>query len=152
MPELSVIIPQEHFHIVEFIQDGMPGVAAVNYALKAFQPKEVFVWHLSIMIEFEELVDNGMPSTKEREVIDAFEVLLDANIKGPDAKKPNALFFARITWNKTCELIWRVYEPEVANTYMQKIIEDKSPPRFFDYRIDHDEEWKLAEWALNALR
>ena len=152
MPDLRVIIPEEHFHIIEFIQDGMPGVGAINYALKAFQPKEVFSWHLSIMVELEDLIDNGMPSLREHEAIDAFEWLLDSNIKGPDAKKPNAVFFARITWNKTGELIWRVYDPEVANAYMTKIIEEDVHSRPFDYRLDHDEEWKLAEWALRALK
>jgi len=152
MPSRYVIIPPENIHIVEFIQDGMPSVAAINYALKVFQPKEVFAWHLSIMIALEQLADNGMPTPKECEILDTFGDLLDIKIKGADPKKPNALFFGRITWNETRELIWRVYDAEIANAYLQKIIADGLPPRPFNYRIDPDGEWKLAEWALNALR
>ena len=93
----------------------MPGVAAINTNLKSFEPKEVFAWHFSIMFGLEDLIDNGMPSIKEREVMDTYGELLDRNIKGPDEQKPNAVFLARITWNGTIELIWRVYKPEIVN-------------------------------------
>ena len=58
------------------------------------------------MIDFEDLIDNGMPSKSEREIVDPFGDRLDLLIKGDDLEKPNALFLARITWNKTRKLIW----------------------------------------------
>ena len=63
-----------------------------------------------------------------------------------------ALFLARITWNKTRELIYRVYEPEPCHQYLTRMINKKTSPRAFDYRIDNDPEWKLAEWHLNATK
>src|SRR6185436_13762264 len=144
MREYRVIIPKETPRILEFIQDEMPGVAYVNRSLIDFEPKKVFSWHLSIILDFKETVENGMPSKRERELLDEFGDQLDKNIKGQDPEKPNALFLARITWNKTRELVWRVYDPEPADKYLQEIISDDSSPRPFDYRIDPDEDWKLA--------
>ena len=89
-----------------------------------------------------------MPSKKEQELLDKFGQTLDDNIKGQDKEKPNAIFLARITWNKTRELIWRVYDPDLIHKYLRQIITDDSSPRPFDYRIDPDKDWKLTEWHL----
>lgn len=149
MKQFQVTIPKEYYSIIEFIQEDLPGIGVVNSALKTFEPKEVFGWHLSVMIDLDDLIDNGMPSLKEREVIDSFGDKLDEQFKGENPDKPNALFLARITWNKTRELIWRIYDPEVASNLLQEIIALNSSPRAFDYRIDSDNEWKLAEWHLD---
>jgi hypothetical protein len=149
--EYRVVIPQEDCALIEFVQDGNPGVMTVNGALKDFEPKIVFSWHLSVMLNFKNLIDNGMPSKAEREVVDPYGDQLDAAFKGADPEKPNALFLARITWNKTKELIYRVCEPKPIHNYLQAVIKEKSWPRTFDYRIDPDPKWKLAEWHLNTL-
>lgn len=104
------------------------------------------------MIRFENLIGNGMPSREEREVVDPFGDLLDSIFKGDDPARPNALFLARITWNETRELIYRVYKPEPPHEYLTQMINDKFHPRLFDYRIDHDPNWRLAEWHLKAAR
>lgn len=148
MADFKVIIPDEFYSLLNFEQDDLPGVAVVNTALKEFEPKIVFAWHLSIMIDLDDLIDNGMPSKSEVEVIDNYGDYLDNEIKGKDKERPNALFLARITWNKTRELIWRVYDPEVSNSFLQGIITANSYPRQFDYRIDPDDNWELAKWHL----
>lgn len=148
MTDFKVIIPDEFYSLLNFKQDDLPGVAVVNTALKEFEPKIVFAWHLSIMIDLEDLIDNGMPSKSEVEVIDNYGDYLDNEIKGKNKEKPNALFLARITCNKTRELIWRVYDPEISNNFLQEIIAANSSPRQFDYRIDPDDNWELAKWHL----
>ena len=148
MTEYLVNIPDEKPRIIEFIQDNFPGIAYVNRSLIYFQPKEVFSWHLSIMIDIQDTVENGMPSKKEQELLDEFGEILDTNLKVQDTEKPNALFLARITWNKTRELIWRVYDPDLADNYLKQLISNNSSPRFFDYRIDPDKDWKMAAWHL----
>lgn len=148
MKEYRVILPEEKYQIIEFVQEGMPGVALVNSALKEFEPKLVFAWHCSIVISYNDVIENGMPSLREREIVDEFEVSLADRIKGVDKKKPNALFLARITWNKTRELIWRIYNPDITNQLLQKVISNKELGRSYDYRIDPDEDWTLAEWHL----
>ena len=89
MTDYKVIIPDEHYEIVEFIQENFPGVAVINSALKEFQPKEVFSWHLSLMVNLNDIVENGMPSKKEQSIIDEYGDMLDNDIKGPDKEKPN---------------------------------------------------------------
>jgi hypothetical protein len=150
MDEYRVIIPTESYRIVTFRQEDLPGVAVINGALGAFEPKVVFAWHLSVMLRFEELIANGMPSTAEREVVDPYCDLLDSDFKGDDLDKPNSLFLARITWNKTRELIYRVFDPEPIDRYLVDVIDNQRHTRPFDYRIDHDPEWKLARWHLGA--
>lgn len=60
--------------------------------MKGFEPKEIFCWQLSIIIDLQDLIENGMPSAKEVQVIDEFGDYLDKEIKGADKAKPNALF------------------------------------------------------------
>lgn len=148
MPEFKVIIPTENYELLDFNHEELPGVAVVNSALRTFEPKAVFDSHLSITLQLEELVDNGMPSRKEQLIIDEYGDFLDLNLKGPDKAKPNALFLARITWNKTRELVWRVYDAEIAHKFLRQIIIEKSSPREFEYQMSPDPNWNLAVWHL----
>ena len=148
MKQFTVSIPEEKYSVLEFVQEDKPGVALINSALRYFEPKEAFGWHLSLMIDLEDLIENGMPSAIEREIIDPFGEKLDKLIKGSNIQKPNALFLARITWNATRELIWRVYDAKIANQELQQIIQKKETPRPLDFRMDIDKNWKLAEWHL----
>lgn len=139
MQEFRVLIPDEHYSILNFRQEGLPGVAVVNFALRDFEPKEVFSWHLSIMVQLEDLIENGMPSKSELEIVDSLGDFLDEKIKGDNIEKPNALFLARITWNGTRELIWRVFDPEISDSFLKAFIGKANPSREFDYRMEDDE-------------
>lgn len=150
MSEYRVVIPPESGKIVRFEQKGLPGIARINTALKAFEPKVVFGWHLSVMLRFVDLVGNRMPSKEERAITEPFCDLLEAGIVGSEKERPNAIFLARVTVDGSQELIYRVFDPEPADLFLKGVIADKSHPREFDYRIDHDPEWKLAQWHLNA--
>jgi hypothetical protein len=150
MKEFKVLIPDEYYSILDFNQDDLPGVAVINTALRDFEPKEVFAWHLSIMLDFEDLIDNGMPSKAEREIVDPLGDKLDLLIKGNDLDRPNALFLARITWNKTRELIWRVFDPEIADKTLQEIINNGDYPRQFEYKMEQDDNWDLTQWHLKV--
>lgn len=150
MSDYCVIIPEEHYQIIKFKQDDLPGVGVINKALRDFEPKIVFAWHLSLMMQLEGLAENGMPSKEEQEAIDSFGDSLDAIFKGDDSEKPNALFLARITWNETRELIYRVYDPEPPNQHLTRMINEKSSPREFDYRIDNDPNWGIGRVALTS--
>ncbi|MGC3944766.1 MAG: DUF695 domain-containing protein [Chryseolinea sp.] len=148
MKKFKVLIPKETYSILDFKRDDLPAIAVVNNALRKFEPKEVFAWQLSIIIDLKELIKNGMPSKKELKVVNAFGDFLDDNIKGPNKKKPNALFLARITWNATRQIIWRVFDPEVADSFLKELIQDGGSAREFEYRMEADEQWKFAEWYL----
>lgn len=150
MKEYRVVVPKQHFYVVTFDQDDMPAVAVINGGLVGFEPKVVFGWHLSLMLDFEDLIENGMPSVAERAIVDPWEDVLTEAVHGSEPDKPNALFLARITWNETRELIYRIYEPEPVHRYLQGLIETGDHPRPFDYRIDPDPEWELAKWHLET--
>jgi hypothetical protein len=151
MKEYHFTLPDDLGCVIEFKQEGMPGIANIRTALREFEPKIVFAWHLSVMVQLVDLADNGMPSEPEQKVLDDFGDMMEGAILG-EREHPNALFLARITWNATRELIYRVFEPEPIDAYLRHIIEAEINPRPFDYRIDHDPEWKLAEWHLNVSK
>ncbi|MEM7368683.1 MAG: DUF695 domain-containing protein [Bacteroidota bacterium] len=148
MKEYRVIIPEESYQILEFKQDLLPGIAVVNASLTSFEPKEVFSWHCSVMVELEDLMENGMPTREERVILDEYGDFLDSEIKGTQSDKPNALFLARITWNRSRELIWRVHDAEKTFQFLQQIIDQETHDRQFNFRIDPDPEWTLATWHL----
>ena len=152
MKEFKVIIPEEYYTIVNFTQENLPAVMVINSSLLEFEPKEVFGWHLSLIINFETLIENGMPAQTETDLIIPFEEYIDAQLKGNDKDKPNALFFGRITRNGTRELIYKVHNPEIANEVLQEIINAKTYPRDFDYVMDFDEKWELHKWHLETVR
>ena len=145
--EYRVIIPEEEYALIEWKEEGLPVVAMLNTALKDFEPKEVFSWHLSLIIDFDDIIEKGMPSEDERAIVDPFCDKLDEEIKAGG----NALFLIRETWNKTRRLVWRVYDPEIANQHLQYILEYKQYPRPFDYHMAHDEEWEQAKWYLDQI-
>jgi len=92
-----------------------------------------------------------MPSEAERDIMDPFGDKLDLLIKGKNPDKPNALFLARITWNKTRKLIWRVFDPKVADKTLKGIIANGEYPREFDYRMEHDDRWDLTRSLMSDV-
>lgn len=145
--EARVTLPEEIYTVMEWEADKLPCIGVLNSALKGFEHKGVFGWHLSIIIDFTDIIDNGIPSEEERQVVDPFCDKLDEDIKSGG----NALFFVRETWNKTRRLVWRVYDPEIAHAYLQDIIDNQKYPRPFDWHMEQDLEWKQAKWYFDQL-
>ncbi len=63
--EYRVIIPDEVYAVLEWRRDDRPAVCVVNQSLANFEPKIVFGWHLSIIVDCVELIENGMPARDE---------------------------------------------------------------------------------------
>ena len=145
--EYRVEIPEEEYSVMEWEESELPCVAMINSALKDFEPKIVFSWHLVVEIDLHELIDNGMPSQEEREIVDPFCDQLDKEIKFGG----NALFLARETWNGLRTYIWRVYSPEIANEHLKYLLEYKKYPRPFEYRMEQDKEWEKAQWYVDQM-
>jgi hypothetical protein len=78
-----------------------------------------------------------MPSQEERDIVDPFCDKLDEEIKAGG----NALFLVRETWNKTRRLVWRVYDPDIAQEHLQYIVDNHRHPRPFDWHMEQDMEW-----------
>ncbi len=150
MTQYRVRIPEELYALVECQREGLPAVMVINQALLNFPWPDVFGHHLSIIIDLVNIADNGMPSPPEQKIAFAFSDSLDTVLKGaPD--HPNALFLARITWNRTLQLIYRIHDPESAHAALQIIIDRKTHQREFDYRIDPDVRWEMSRWYLDAV-
>lgn len=146
--EVRIVLPDESWTLVEYKMDDLPCIAMVNSGLIDFEHPQIFRWHLSLIIDFDEIVDNGMPSQEERDIVDPFCDRLDEEIKAGG----NALFLVRETWNKTRRLAWMVYDPEIANQHLQHIIKNHLHPRPFDYRMEEDSEWKQPGLIFVHLR
>lgn len=144
MTKYNVTIPDEVFAILEWDDDGLPAICAVNQALANFDAKIVFAWHLSVIVQLNALADNGMPTANEKLVIDKIGKQLDGHLKA----NGNALFLARITWNGTRQLLYRVYDPEVANSFLTDTVNSDRAVRPIKFKMQHDADWAMAEWFL----
>jgi hypothetical protein len=138
------IIPTEVHTLLEFRQRDRPGFATVNTALRGFERRAAFSWHLSVLICCDDLVENRLPSADEQKVLYEFEDRLASFITADG----NALFLARVTHDARREIIWRVQEPEALHSVLKEILASKDYPREFDYRIESDPQWRKTEWHL----
>ncbi|KKC99072.1 DUF695 domain-containing protein [Photobacterium halotolerans] len=146
--EFRIVLPEESYTLIEYNQEKLPCIAMVNSGLIGFEHREIFRWHLSVIIDFEEIIEKGMPSEAERKIVDPFCDQLEEEIKAGG----NALFLARETWNKTRRLVWMVNDPEIPHQHLQHIIEHSRHPRPFDYRMEEDIDWEQPEWYLRAIK
>lgn len=147
----NIFIPDEEYEVISFEQDDLPGVAVINKNLRRFYPKDTFVWQCSIMVYCEEIKEDGKLTKKEYKILDEFGEYLDRHIKGQFKEKPNAMMLARITWNGTREFVWRVYDPEPVNEFLQYSIDYKIHPREFEFSIEEDSRWELADIHFKVL-
>jgi len=145
--EVRVVIPEEQFGILEWEDEGLPCICVLNSALKDFEHKNIFSWHLSVIIDFEDLIGNRMPSQEERNIVDPFCDQLNEDIKAGG----NALFFMRETCNGSRQMVWRVYDPEIADAHLNYVLEYHRYPRQFDYHMTQDTDWEKATWYLNQI-
>jgi hypothetical protein len=144
---MNQIIPEEAHTLIRFRQRDLPGFATVNSALKQFEPKTVFSWHLSVLISCAQLAGDRLPSSQEQDLLYEFEDSLHLLIKA----ESNAVFLARVTHDARREIIWRVHDPEKANAALLGMLNAKSYSREFEYRMDDDPKWAKAGWYLDNL-
>lgn len=136
-------MPKDSFVVAQAETDGRPSIWSVNRAMLEL-PREAFPWHLSIIAECVEVDAQGMPSKAEMATLEAFGEILRKNIEA----KANAVFVARITCDGTRQFVFRVRDPEAANGYLSSAAEGPNPLRQFEYRMDNDPRWALANEHL----
>jgi hypothetical protein len=143
----EIEIPTEDHAGIQWEEHKMPAFCAVNKALVDFKHKEVFGWHLAIVIENNESTSDGQPTPEEKQVIDGFCNELAEQLKADN----NAMFLARSMWNGCYQLFFRVFDPEVADAILQKVIDSEQQPREFQYHMEQDKEWKFAGHYLKPF-
>ena len=132
-------------------REDLPLAVVVDRAL-ANVPSGAFDWLLAITIVLDETDEQALPTAAEREVVDGFaerlsEALLD--LEDEDDPGPvNALFLARVDWNGTRELAFRVHDPEVADDLLAFVVESGDYPRPFAFRLDEDQDGSRAREYL----
>lgn len=144
---VEIEYPEPEYALFDTSREGLPAVVAVNAALLHFPHRDVFGWHLSILIFANEVAEQGMPTSNENRVIgfvgDEIEQVILAN--------QNALFLARETWNGRKQILFRVHDPDETNDSLQSLLARSDQQREWDFRMEGDPSWSLAEPVLALL-
>lgn len=141
------MIPEPYYTLINTSIGDDPAVVVVNSALRTFKNYEAFPWHLRISIDCKLLGTNGMPTSEEGDIL----YHLEDSITKPLQVVQNALFLARITARSERILIYRVHDPKKANDTLQALVAELSPLREWDYQMEHDADWELAQPELRLL-
>lgn len=141
------MIPKPHYTLINTSRGNDPAVVVVNSALRTFKNRDAFSWHLKLNITCEIVGKNGMPTNREAEILNQLEEEISKALQIKD----NALFLARITCRGTRDLLYRAHDPEIANEALQKLIAANSQSREWEYRIEQDPDWLLAQPELKLL-
>lgn len=138
---------KSHYTLINTSRGRDPAVVVVNSALRAFKNRDAFSWHLKLNITCEGVGENGMPTNHEVEILNQLEEEISQALQ----VKENSLFLARITCRGTRDLLYRAHDPEIANEALQKLIAANTQSREWEYRIEEDPDWLLAQPELNLL-
>jgi hypothetical protein len=140
-------IPPPHYTLIETSRGDDPAIVVVNSALRSFDQREFFPWHLSVSITCKDLGQNGMPTSEESTAL--YQV--EDEISNLLMERNNAVFLARVTCQGQRELAYRIGDPEIANQALQQLVSASSSLREWEYRMEHDEAWELARPELQLL-
>jgi len=143
------VIPEASYTLIQREDEGSPVYAAVNTSLASINPdaRQLFTWQLSLIMDLETEDDKGLTLPEEEKQIAGFCEQVESNL----LDKGNAIPLARITWNKTRELLFRVFNPAEADKHIKKLIESENNPRPFTYTIDPDDKWTLVDNYLSQF-
>lgn len=144
---ITIEYPETIYSLIETSCDDLPSIVVVNGALPKFTHREIFPWHLSVIITPRDLAEQGMPTADENTVLHAIGEEIDAGV----IRNGNALFLSRETWNGQRQLLYRVHNPDVADTCLRELIALNKHRRDWEYRMERDEPWSLAERMLSLL-
>jgi len=142
---VTIEIPEPRYTLLDGKRDELPEVLVVNGALRDLEHPEIFAWHLEVIIEASDLAEQRMPTPAESKVLNALGDEIEEALVGY-----NAIFLARSTWNGFRELVYRVYDPEVANATLQAMTEGENA-RPWQFEMRHDPEWSEANWFLQLV-
>ncbi len=136
-----------HYTLINTSKGKDPAVVVVNSALRTFNDRQAFPWHLKINIDCKLLSANGMPTSEESEALKQLEDEIARHLQAGQ----NAIFLARATCRGERTLLYRVHDPERANEILLQLVSAPAQLREWDYRIERDPDWELAQPELNLL-
>jgi Family of unknown function (DUF695) len=144
--ETRVIVPEPHYTMFNAKRSGKAEVVVINDSLLSFVHTDIFPWHLRVIMQATDLIDNGMPSPEESEILfsigDEIEKVVDHG--RTEHNSQNALFLARSTWDGIRELLFQVHDPEVAHVALQALLQSRVWARKWNYKMENDPQWSVA--------
>jgi hypothetical protein len=151
--QIRVVVPEAHYTLFDTQRAGSPEIIVVNDALLKFVQIGVFPWHLCITMEAQELIENGMPSPVESELLFTIGDEIEQTVLNgrTEHDSENALFLARSTWNATRELLFQVHDPEVAHSALQQLLNGRSWKRHWEYKMSSDKVWANASYIFQLF-
>ena len=149
MTSTKFVVPTPTYTVIQREDEGSQVYAAVNTTLATLkeEQKKLFGWQLSLILDLETEDEKGLTLDHEAKAIEPFCQQVESDLR----TNGNAIPLARITWHKTRELLFRVYNPAIADEQIKKLIESESNPRPFNYTIDPDDSWKMADDYLKQF-
>lgn len=139
--------PKPYYTLIETSIGDDPAVVVVNSALRTFRERDVFQWHLRISITCISMGANGMPTGEECEALNHLEDSIAALVMAGN----NAVFLARITARGQRALLYRVRDPDVADTELKVLTTAPEQVREWSYEIQYDPSWELPQPELRLL-
>jgi hypothetical protein len=141
--------PNERCVALQLESDGKPAVWLINVALDGCAEHETFAWHLRIDVEMLAVVEPIRFPTKEEQVaLTALRAELEATLKSND----NARFLGSITEEGIRTLLYRVRDPELANSFLSEFVAKPTVERAMQFAMHPDGEWAMAHTYLDAVR
>ena len=149
MTSSKFVLPAPSYTVIQREDEEAQVYAAVNTTLAALEieQRNLFGWQLSLILDLETEDEQGLTLDHEAKIIEPFCQQVDTELR----LDGNAIPLARITWKKTRELLFRIYNPAIADEQIKKLIESESNPRPFSYTIDPDDGWKMADDYLKQF-
>jgi hypothetical protein len=146
-------LPEPHFALFETVRAGQPIVVVLNDALLDFTHPEIFPWGLHIVLQPNEITEDGMPTADESDVLFGIADQLEAEVASvlTEFGSDNALFVARVTGNGRRELIYQVHDAQRLDDKLKSLVEQVDWPRSWSYELARDPRWPLCA-ALFQLR
>lgn len=146
----NVIIPDERYVTATYEDDGKPYVCVFNEGIMALTSKGAFPWYLSLIIDYDNLEGERMPDNKSTVIMQDFCDMLTERL-AIDKQHPNALFLGRRTGDGFTQMMWYVNNPELANKYLQTLIDSKTYPFNFEFQMSQDSDWEEAHYWLDPM-
>jgi len=140
-------IPDPHYTLISTSRGPAPAVVVVNSALRDFSGRATFPWHLVVAISCRDVAQHGMPTSSETAILNRIEEDFSRVLCRDD----NAIFLARITCNARRDLLYRIHDPEIANSQLQQLLSCPVSQREWEYRLEEDMAWHLAQPELRLL-
>jgi len=140
-------IPDPHYTLINTSRGAAPAVVVVNSALRNFSGRATFPWHLVVVISCRDVAQHGMPTASEAAILNRLEDALSRVL----CRNDNAIFLARITCSGSRDLLYRIHDPELASSQLQQLLSSPVSQREWEYRLEEDMAWYLAEPELRLL-